>query len=27
MPEQTIGSAEDRKALVDFLQKATTLNR
>ena len=24
MPEQTIGSAEDRKALVDFLAKATT---
>ena len=24
MPEQTIGSTEDRKALVDFLQKATT---
>ena len=23
MPEQTIGSAEDRKALVEFLQKAT----
>jgi len=23
MPEQTIGSAEDRKALVDFLAKAT----
>jgi cytochrome c len=27
MPEQTIGSAEERKALVDFLQKATTGNR
>ncbi len=24
MPEQTIGSPEDRKALVDFLAKATT---
>jgi cytochrome c len=24
MPEQTIGSTEDRKALVDFLQKTTT---
>ena len=24
MPEQTIGSAEDRKALVEFLSKATT---
>jgi cytochrome c len=24
MPEQTIGSADDRKALVDFLAKATT---
>ena len=24
MPEQTIGSAEDRRALVDFLAKATT---
>jgi cytochrome c len=24
MPEQTIGSAEDRKALMDFLAKATT---
>jgi cytochrome c len=24
MPEQTIGSAEDRKALVDFLAKVTT---
>jgi cytochrome c len=24
MPEQTIGSAEDRKALVDFLERATT---
>jgi cytochrome c len=24
MPEQTIGSAEDRKALVDFLAKTTT---
>jgi cytochrome c len=24
MPEQTIGSADDRKALVEFLQKATT---
>lgn len=24
MPEQTIGSAEDRKALVDFLTRATT---
>jgi cytochrome c len=23
MPEQTIGSAEDRKALVEFLGKAT----
>jgi hypothetical protein len=23
MPEQTIGSAEDRKALVDFLAKVT----
>jgi hypothetical protein len=23
MPEQTIGSAEDRKALVEFLAKAT----
>ena len=23
MPEQTIGSAEDRKALVQFLEKAT----
>ena len=23
MPEQTIGSAEDRQALVDFLAKAT----
>jgi cytochrome c len=23
MPEQTIGSVEDRKALVDFLAKAT----
>jgi cytochrome c len=27
MPEQTIGSAEDRKALVDFLQKATGSRR
>lgn len=26
MPEQTIGSAEDRKALVEFLAKATTNN-
>jgi cytochrome c len=24
MPEQTIGSPEDRKALVDFLAKAAT---
>jgi cytochrome c len=24
MPEQTIGSPEDRQALVDFLAKATT---
>jgi cytochrome c len=24
MPEQTIGSAEDRKALVEFLAKVTT---
>ena len=24
MPEQTIGSAEDRKALVDFLGRVTT---
>ena len=24
MPEQTIGSAEDREALVKFLEKATT---
>jgi cytochrome c len=24
MPQQIIGSAEDRKALVDFLAKATT---
>ncbi len=24
MPEQTIGSPEDRKALVEFLAKATT---
>jgi cytochrome c len=23
MPEQTIGSAEDRQALVEFLEKAT----
>lgn len=27
MPEQTIGSAEDRRALVDFLAKATTDNK
>ncbi len=27
MPEQTIGSAEDRKALVEFLAKATTNNK
>lgn len=27
MPEQTIGSAEERKALVDFLQKATAEKR
>lgn len=27
MPEQTIGSADDRKALVDFLAKATTEKR
>ncbi|MGN6572041.1 MAG: c-type cytochrome [Pseudolabrys sp.] len=27
MPEQTIGSAEERKALVDFLQKATVDKR
>ena len=26
MPEQTIGSAEDRKALVDFLARVTTKN-
>jgi cytochrome c len=26
MPEQTIGSEEDRKALVDFLAKATASN-
>jgi hypothetical protein len=23
MPEQTIGSADDRKALVEFLERAT----
>jgi cytochrome c len=23
MPEQSIGSADDRKALVDFLERAT----
>ena len=27
MPEQTLGSAEDRKALVEFLAKATTAPR
>ena len=27
MPEQTISSADDRKALVDFLKKATTERR
>jgi len=27
MPEQTIGSADDRKALVEFLQKATAAKR
>jgi cytochrome c len=27
MPEQTIGSAEDRKALVEFLAKATINNK
>ena len=27
MPEQTIGSAEDRRALVDFIAKATTDNK
>lgn len=27
MPEQTIGSADDRRALVDFLQNATTERR
>jgi cytochrome c len=27
MPDQTIGSADDRKALVEFLEKATTQRR